>query len=159
MCAVGRNLLDRRTGDDTAMRAGVPVEDLMDRIRQQFVTQAVVGQEISSRLTVTREEIQQYYDEHKDDFIQTEGVRLAEILISNENATTAEALAEVEKEAGAAGVAHFGRRRPCRPLLAVLDVGAAGPQKTFLADADTVAQRVAAGFGLLAVVSEVDPAA
>ena len=80
-------------------QTGMPIEDLMDRMRQQFMTQAVIGQQVSSRITVSREEIQQYYDEHKDDYVRSEGVRLAEILISNESATTEEALAEVEKKA------------------------------------------------------------
>lgn len=80
-------------------QTGMPIEDLMDRMRQQFMTQAVIGQQVSSRINVTREEIQEYYDEHKDDFVRSEGVRLAEILISNESATTEEALAEIEKKA------------------------------------------------------------
>lgn len=80
-------------------QAGMPIEDLMDRMRQQFMTQAVIGQQVSSRISVSREEIQGYYDEHKDDFVRSEGVRLAEILISNESATSEEALAEIEKKA------------------------------------------------------------
>ncbi|MDA1237154.1 MAG: SurA N-terminal domain-containing protein, partial [Acidobacteria bacterium] len=66
-------------------QTGMPIEDLMDRMRQQFMTQAVIGQQVSSRITVSREEIQQYYDEHKDDYVRSEGVRLAENLISNES--------------------------------------------------------------------------
>jgi len=80
-------------------QTGMPIEDLMDRMRQQFMTQAVIGQQVSSRISVTREEIQKYYDEHQGDFVRSEGIRLAEILISNESATTPEALAEVEKKA------------------------------------------------------------
>jgi peptidyl-prolyl cis-trans isomerase SurA len=80
-------------------QTGMPIEDLMDRMRQQFMTQAVIGQQVSSRIAVSREEVQAYYDEHKDDFVRSEGVRLAEILISNESATTEAALAEVEKKA------------------------------------------------------------
>lgn len=80
-------------------QTGMPIEDLMDRMRQQFMTQAVIGQQVSSRISVSREEIQEYYDEHKDDFVRSEGVRLAEILISNESATSEEALADLEKKA------------------------------------------------------------
>jgi peptidyl-prolyl cis-trans isomerase SurA len=80
-------------------QTGMPIEDLLDRMRQQFITQAVIGQQVSSRISVSKEEIQKYYDEHKDEFVRSEGVRLAEILISNQGATTAEALAEVEKKA------------------------------------------------------------
>ncbi len=80
-------------------QTGMPIEDLMDRMRDQFLTQAVLSQQVSSRLSVTHEEIQQYYDAHKEDFVRSEGVRLAEILISNESATTEEELEAVEKEA------------------------------------------------------------
>lgn len=80
-------------------QAGLTIEDLMDRMRQQYMTQAVIGQQVSSRIAIPREEIQAYYNEHKTDFVRSEGVRLAEILISNAGATTPEALAEVEKEA------------------------------------------------------------
>jgi parvulin-like peptidyl-prolyl isomerase len=80
-------------------QTGMPIEDLMDRMRDQYITQAVISQQVSSRILVTREEIQEYYDAHKQDFVRSEGVRLAEILISNESATSEEELAEVEKEA------------------------------------------------------------
>ena len=39
---------------------------------------------------------------------------------------------------------HLGRRRPDRPFLAVLDVGAARPAEAVAADADAVADRLAA---------------
>lgn len=80
-------------------QTGMPIEDLMDRMRDQFLTQAVLSQQVSSRLSVSHEEIEKYYNEHQQDFIRSEGVRLAEILISNESATTQEALDAVEKEA------------------------------------------------------------
>jgi peptidyl-prolyl cis-trans isomerase SurA len=80
-------------------QSGLTVEDLMDRMRQQFMTQAVIGQQVSSRISVTREEIEAYYQEHSADFVRSEGVRLSEILISNSEAVTPEMVAEVEKEA------------------------------------------------------------
>jgi hypothetical protein len=64
-------------------QTGMPIEDLMDRMRQQFKTQAVIGQEVSSRIAVSREEVQAYYYEHKDEYFRSEAVRLDEILISN----------------------------------------------------------------------------
>jgi parvulin-like peptidyl-prolyl isomerase len=77
---------------------GVPVEDLMQRMRDNFLSQSVIGQEVGSRIVVRRDEIQQYYDEHKDEFIREEGVRLSEILISTEEKTGAD-LEEAEKKA------------------------------------------------------------
>lgn len=82
-----------------SQQTGMPIEDLMDRMRDQFLTQAVLSQQVSSRLSATREEIEEYYNAHKQDFVRSEGVRLAEILISNEGATTEEELDAVEKEA------------------------------------------------------------
>jgi len=80
-------------------KAGMPVEDLMDQMRDNFLSNNVLGQEVGSRIVIPREDIVKYYEEHKDEFIREEGVRLAEILISNEGATTEEEKAEVEKEA------------------------------------------------------------
>jgi peptidyl-prolyl cis-trans isomerase SurA len=79
-------------------KAGMPAEDLMERMRENFLSQSVLGQEVGSRIVITREEIQKYYDEHKDEFIRSEGVRLAEILISKEGMTD-EQIAAAEKEA------------------------------------------------------------
>ncbi len=63
-------------------RTGEPAEDLMDRMRENFVSQSVLGQEVSRRVIVTREEIEAYYAEHKDQYMRSEGVRLSQILLS-----------------------------------------------------------------------------
>ena len=65
-------------------RTGEPAEDLMDRMRENFLSQAVLGQEVSRRVIVTRDEIEEYYEAHKDEFMRSEGVRLSQILISLE---------------------------------------------------------------------------
>ncbi len=65
-------------------RTGEPAEDLMDRMRENFLSQAVLGQEVSRRVIVTRDEIEEYYEAHKDEFVRSEGVRLSQILISLE---------------------------------------------------------------------------
>lgn len=65
-------------------RTGEPAEDLMDRMRENFLSQAVLGQEVSRRVIVTRDEVEEYYDAHKDEFVRSEGVRLSQILISLE---------------------------------------------------------------------------
>lgn len=80
-------------------QTGFSVEDLLDRMRQQYMTQAVIGQQVSSRISIARDEIEAYYKEHPEEFTRSEGVRLAEILISNQEAISPEMIAEVEKEA------------------------------------------------------------
>ena len=65
-------------------RTGEPAEDLMDRMRENFLSQAVLGQEVSRRVIVTREEIEEYYEQHKDEYVRSEGVRLSQILFTLE---------------------------------------------------------------------------
>lgn len=65
-------------------RTGEPAEDLMDRMRENFLSQSVLGQEVSRRVVVTRDEIERYYDEHRDEFVRSEGVRLSQILVAPE---------------------------------------------------------------------------
>ncbi len=63
-------------------RTGEPAEDLMDRMRENFLSQAVLGQEVSRRVVVTRDEIEAYYEENKENFVRSEGVRLSQILFT-----------------------------------------------------------------------------
>ncbi len=77
-------------------RTGMLAEDMMERMRENALSQSVLGQEVGSRIVVRREEVEEYYQEHKDEFVRSEGVRLAEILISREAGRTDE---EFDKEA------------------------------------------------------------
>lgn len=65
-------------------KSGMPYEDLRDQIKNQMLTERVIGQEVSHRVSVSKEEIQKYYEEHKQEFIRPEEVRLRQILISTE---------------------------------------------------------------------------
>ncbi len=80
-------------------KAGMPVEDLMDQMRDNFLSNSVLGQEVGSRIVVRRDEIEKYYKENPDEFVREEGVRLAEILIATDGAVTEQQRAEVEKKA------------------------------------------------------------
>ncbi len=78
---------DIETADDfeewVLERTGEPAEDLMDRMRENFLSQAVLGQEVSRRVVVTREQIEAHYEEHKDEYVRSEGVRLSQILFAS----------------------------------------------------------------------------
>ena len=77
---------------------GQPVEDLMDRIRNNFLSQSVMGQEVGSRIVIPRADIEAYYEEHKEEFVLSEGIHLLEIFISTE-AKTGEELEAAKKKA------------------------------------------------------------
>ena len=79
-------------------KAGVPYEDFKERIRNQILTQRVVGQEVGSKISVPKEEIQRYYDEHKSEFVRPEQVHLREIFLSIEGKDPKE-IPAVEKKA------------------------------------------------------------
>ena len=46
------------------------------------MTQRLIRQEVGSKISVPRAELQKYYDEHKDEFMREERVFLSEILVS-----------------------------------------------------------------------------
>jgi len=65
-----------------AEKQGISWEDFRQNMKNQIITQKVIGQEVSSRLNVTPEEEQQFYDEHKNEMEQPEAIRLSEILVA-----------------------------------------------------------------------------
>ncbi len=88
--------------EKAAKEQGVSFEDFKANIRNQIITQDVMRQEVGSKIQFTPGEAEQYYEQHKQDYMQPESVRLNEILIStgkSENpdaATLAEAKAKAD---------------------------------------------------------------
>jgi peptidyl-prolyl cis-trans isomerase SurA len=70
--------------EKAATAQGVSFEDFKNNIRTQIITQQVIGKEVGSKLSLTKEEEQQFYDQHKQEMAQPEQVRLSEILVSTE---------------------------------------------------------------------------
>jgi peptidyl-prolyl cis-trans isomerase SurA len=91
-----------------AEQAGVNWEDYKDQIRRQLLMQEVISRDVGSRIVVTRQEEQQYYNQHKDEFKSPGMVHLAEILISAEKYKPEEAEKRAkEAEAELKGGAKF----------------------------------------------------
>jgi peptidyl-prolyl cis-trans isomerase SurA len=59
-------------------------------MRNQIITQKVIGEEVGQHLAVTHDEEQKFYDEHKSDMEQPESVRLSEILVAPKPAAVPE---------------------------------------------------------------------
>src|SRR5215831_12271373 len=66
--------------EKAAQQQGVSYEDFKEQIRTEIVTQKVIGQEVGSRIHVTNEEVQKWYNDHQKELEAPEQVRLAEIL-------------------------------------------------------------------------------
>ena len=76
----------------------MPFEDLKQQMKNRALTQRVMRQEVGGRITISKAELQKYYDEHKSEFVREERVFLREILISSVGKTP-EQVAAAEKRA------------------------------------------------------------
>ncbi len=67
-----------------AEQQGVQYEDFKERIRIGIVTQQVISREVGSKIHITSEEVQSWYQQHQQDLTSPEHVKLSEILISTQ---------------------------------------------------------------------------
>ena len=81
-----------------AQQTGMSYEDFKLQMRDQLLTQKVIGEEVGRRIAVPELEMHKYYDEHKAEFVREEQVFLSQILISTEG-KSAEQTAAAEKKA------------------------------------------------------------
>jgi peptidyl-prolyl cis-trans isomerase SurA len=72
--------------EKAAQSQGISFEDFKQNMKNNILTQRVIGQEVGGHITVTNQDIQQYYDQHKSELDRPEQVRLSEILISTQTA-------------------------------------------------------------------------
>lgn len=80
--------------EKAAQSQGISFEEFKQNLRNQIITQQVIGKEVGSRLVISKDDIQKFYDDHKSDMAQPETIRLSEILVSTDpkpNDTTDEA--------------------------------------------------------------------
>ncbi len=68
--------------EKAAQEQGVSFEDFKANIRNQIITQQVMRDEVGRHINITPGEVQRYYDDHKQDYVQPESVHLSEILVS-----------------------------------------------------------------------------
>src|SRR6266849_154734 len=70
--------------EKAATSQGISYEDFKQNLKNQIITQQVISREVGSRMNVSKEELQQFYDEHKGQMEQPEQIRLSELLVSTE---------------------------------------------------------------------------
>src|SRR2546425_7081238 len=76
--------------EKAAQGQGVSFEDFKQNMRNQIITQQVIGKEVGSKMSINKEEEQKFYDEHKGELEQPEEIRLSEILVSTEKKNPAD---------------------------------------------------------------------
>ena len=70
--------------EKAAQAQGVSFEEFKQNMKESILTQKVIQQEVGAHLSVTQQEIQEYYNQHKAEMQQPEQVRLSEILVSTQ---------------------------------------------------------------------------
>jgi len=65
-----------------ATKQGISWEDFKQNMRNQILTQKVIGEEVGSHLSLSKEEEEKFYEEHKSEMEQPESVQLSEILVA-----------------------------------------------------------------------------
>lgn len=79
-------------------QSGQSYEDFKSELRNHFLTQRVVRQEVGGRINIPRAELEKYYNEHKNEFVRKETVFLRELTVSTEGKDAA-GIAAAEKKA------------------------------------------------------------
>jgi peptidyl-prolyl cis-trans isomerase SurA len=70
--------------EKAAQSQGISFEDFKQNLRNQIITQQVIGKEVGSRLVINKDDELKFYEEHKSDMEQPETIRLSEILVSTD---------------------------------------------------------------------------
>jgi peptidyl-prolyl cis-trans isomerase SurA len=70
--------------EKAAQSQGISFEDFKQNMRNQIITQQVIGREVGQRLAIDKEEEKKYYDAHQSELDQAEQIRLSELLVSTE---------------------------------------------------------------------------
>ena len=65
-------------------KTGQDFEDFKGQIRDQLLTQELIRKEVGSRIIISHEDVEKYYNEHKSEFVRPETVVLREIFVSTD---------------------------------------------------------------------------
>lgn len=68
-----------------AEQQGVSYEEVKENIRNNLITQKVIGQEVGSKIQIPQEDARQYYQDHQKELARPEQIRLSEILVSTQS--------------------------------------------------------------------------
>jgi peptidyl-prolyl cis-trans isomerase SurA len=91
-------------------QSGMSYEDFKQEMKNRALTQRVIREEVTEKMTVKHEDLEKYYNEHKSEFVRDEQIVLQEILISTEGKDEAGAAAAEKKAKDLVARARKGER-------------------------------------------------
>ncbi|MGZ4813524.1 MAG: peptidylprolyl isomerase [Terriglobales bacterium] len=68
--------------EKAAEAQGASYEDFKQNLRNQIVTQRVIGEEVGKHLAMNKDDVKRFYEQHRAEMERPEQVRLSEILIA-----------------------------------------------------------------------------
>jgi peptidyl-prolyl cis-trans isomerase SurA len=87
--------------EKAATAQGISYEDFKQNMRNRIITQKVIGDQVGQHLSVTKEEEQQFYNEHRNEMEQPESIRLSEILIAPKKPAAEKSAGATPSQSGA----------------------------------------------------------
>ncbi|HKF23701.1 MAG TPA: peptidylprolyl isomerase [Candidatus Angelobacter sp.] len=87
--------------EEEAKKQGISFEDFKEETRAGIVEEQVIGHEVGSKIHISEEEVQDFYDKHKQDMEGPEEVSLSEILVSTQPAKPSTEAGDANKKTGA----------------------------------------------------------
>mgnify|MGYP002471254224 FL=1 len=79
-----RSKLSKADFERQLRREGMTVESLRDRIRKGSLRQKLMGMMVGRKVVVSPEEVEKYYNEHKDKFVSDRTIRMALLVYPKE---------------------------------------------------------------------------
>jgi peptidyl-prolyl cis-trans isomerase SurA len=112
--------------EKAASAQGISYEDFKQNMRNQIITRKVIGEEVGAHLSLSKEEEQQFYDQHKSEMEQPESIKLSEILIAPKKAPADKSApaAPVQNSAAGASPADAAKQPDDAAALAVAEAKA-----------------------------------
>jgi parvulin-like peptidyl-prolyl isomerase len=93
-------------------QSGMSFEDFKNEVRNGMLTQQVIRQEVSRKVSIPKEELRRYYDEHKEEFVRQDQVFLRELLVSTDGKDAAGVALAEKKAKDLAARARKGEKFP-----------------------------------------------
>jgi len=112
--------------EKAAQAQGISYEDFKQNMRNQIITQQVIGREVGGHLNITKEEEQKFYEEHKSEMEQPEQIRLSEILVATSKPSS---ITPVKDPAAPPSGTDGKAAEPAPPLAPSVDEDAAAQAK------------------------------
>lgn len=88
----------RKKFERALMEQKLSIKDLRVKYKEQLLIRRLVDQKVGARILITPVEIANYYNEHKEDFVQPEEIRLRNILIRPKDDVTPEKAAGLAQD-------------------------------------------------------------